>query len=233
VAAPFPTSSDPGSASAEAAAVNTYERYDAVRLTDVFVPSNTTNMVHSEQMFALDGPIRLGRSQSQGRLQIENQSSFALASVALVERTSREAEQGGATPALQGVWIGELRPGESRPAIFAPPIAVEKDAAPFDDERAAEEMLQKAPRLNLEPMFRLALDVTSFEPGEKRLVARIDDVLPGETASPAASQIRGAVLVVAHLDFGPPSEPLPDLNTSLDVKRKIEDADFGIEDVGP
>jgi hypothetical protein len=84
--------------------------------------------------------------------------------------------------------------------------------------------LQKAPRLNLEPMFGLALDVTKFEPGEKRLVARIDEVLAGETTSPAASQIRGAVLVVAHLDYGPRPEPLPDLNTRLDVVKKVEDA---------
>ena len=69
-------------------------------------------------------------------------------------------------------------------------------------------------------MFRLALDVKSFEPGEKRLVARIDEVLPGETISPAASQVRGGVLVVAHLDYGPRPEPLPDLNTRRDVVRK-------------
>ena len=210
--------------------VNTYERYDAVRLNGVFVPSNTTNMVHSEQMFALDGPIRLGRSQSQGRLQIENQSSYLLQSVALVERTSRDAEQGGATPALRGVWIGELRPGESRPAIFSLPIALDEGRGAVRRPSArAEERLQTAPRLNLEPMFRLALDVKSFEPGEKRLVARIDEVLAGETASPAASQVRGAVLVVAHLDYGPRPEPLPDLNTSRDVVRKNEDSGFGIE----
>jgi hypothetical protein len=133
---------------------------------------------------------------------------------------------------LRGVWIGELRPGESRPAIFSLPIAPTKDAVPFAPDRASEEMLQKAPRLNLEPMLRLVLDVNSFEPGEKRLVARVDEVLAGETASPAASQIRGAVLVVAHLDYGPRPEPLPDLNTSRDVVRKQEDSGFGSEESG-
>jgi hypothetical protein len=232
LAAPFPSSTNPSAAPAAVEGVNTFERFDAVRLSGVFVPSNTTNMVHSEQMFALDGPIRLGRSQSQGRQQIENQSSYLLQSVALVERTSRDAEQGGATPALRGLWIGELRPGESRPAIFSLPVAPTKEAAPFAPERASEETLQKSPRLNLEPMFRLVLDVGSFEPGEKRLVARVDQVLAGETASPAASQIRGAVLVVAHLDYGPRPQPLPDLNTSRDVVRKAEDADFGAEGNG-
>jgi hypothetical protein len=219
VAAPFPAGASPSDAAGATSAVCTYERYDAARLEGVFVASNTTNMVHSEQMFPLDGPIQLGRSKSQGRLQIENQSKFQLKSVALVERTSRAEEAGGTQPGLRGMWIGELRPGESLPATFSPPIVLGKDAAPFAAERAAEERLQNAPRLNFEPMFRLALDVTSFEPGEKRLVARIDDVLPGETVSPAASQVRGGVLVVAHLEYGPRPEPLPDLNTRQDVAQ--------------
>ncbi len=226
VAAPFPTSTNPSDANAAAAAVCTYERYDAARLNGVFVPSNTTNMVHSEQMFALDGPIKLGKSLSQGRLQIENRSSHQLMSVALVERTSREQEQGDAKPALRGMWIGELRPNESKPAIFSPPIVLDKDASPFAAERTAEERLQSVPRLNLEPMFRLALDVGSLEPGERRLVARIDDVLPGEAISPAASQVRGGVLVVAHLEYGPRPKPLPDLNTSRDVPKDDSTSDL-------
>lgn len=230
LAAPFPTSDNPSAKPAEVAGVNVFERSDAVRLTGVFVPSNTTNMVHSEQMSPLDGPIRLGLSQSQGRLQLENQSQHSLASVALVERTSHEAEAGGATPALRGMWIGELRTGESKPVLFSRPVVPQKDAAPFADERVAEGRLQNAPRLGIEPMFALALDVNNLEPGEKRLVARIDEVLPGEQASPAASQIRGAVLVVAHLDYGPRPEPLPDLNTRLDVERKVDEFELDVED---
>jgi hypothetical protein len=232
VAAPFATSATPSDAATATGAVCTYERYDAARLEGVFVPSNTTNMVHSEQMFVLDGPITLGKSQSQGRLQIENRSKHLLQSVALVERTSRAGEEGGTQPALSGIWIGELRPGESRPAIFSPPIVLDEDASPFDDERAAEGRLQRAPRLNLEAMFRLALDVNSFEPGEKRLVARIDEVLDGETVLPAASQVRGGVLVVAHLEYGPRPAPLPDLNTSRDVAKNDEESGFGSRDSG-
>jgi hypothetical protein len=162
-------------------------------------------------------------------LQIENQSPHRLSSVALVERTSREAEQGGATPALRGMWIGNLLAGESKPALFSLPVAVKKDAAPFADERVAEERLQNGPRLGIESMFRLALDVNSLEPGEKRLVARIDEVLPGEQASPAASQVRVAVLVVAHLDYGPRPEPLPDRNTRFDVERKVDEFELDVE----
>lgn len=232
VAAPFSTSADAASAPGANGSVANFERFDQVRLKGVFVPSNTTNMVHSEEMFQLEGAIQLGRSKSQGRLQIENRSKFLLKSVAIVERTSRDKEAGGREPELRGMWIGELRPGESLPAVFGQPILLEKDQAPFADERAAEEKLQSSPRLNLEPMFRLALDVKNFEPGERRLVARIDEVLPGESISPAASQVHGGAIVVAHLDYGPLAEPLPDRNTRSDVVLKAEVPEFGSQDSG-
>jgi hypothetical protein len=231
LAAPFSTSSKPDDSSESTGAVATFERFDAVRLRGVFVPSNTTNMVHSEQMFPLDGAIQLGRSQSQGRLQIENRSKFLLRSTALVERTSRDEESGGREPGLRGTWIGELRPGESLPAFFGQPIVLSKDEWPYEQERADEAKLVSKSRLDLEPMFRLALDVDSFEPGEKRLVARIDEVLPGESIAPAASQVQGSVLVVAHLDYGPLSVPLPDVNTRRDV-AKHEESGFGSQDLG-
>ncbi len=235
VAAPFSTSDKPqGPAAAEGGAVCRYERFDAVRLAGVFVPSNTTNMVHSEQMLPLQGAIRLDRSVSQGRQQIENRSQLWLHSVAIVERTASAEETdvaGAKPPALRGFWIGELRPGESRPASFAMPIVVGKDESPFAKERAAEERLQNVPRLNLEPLFRLALDVNSFEPGERRLVGRLDEVLTGETVSPEASQVRGAVLVVAHLDYGSGPAPLPDLNTRQDVAKGTEPG-VGSQDSG-
>ena len=223
VAAPFPTSANPQGTGGAGNSVCDFQRYDAVRLSGVFVPSNSTNMVHSEQMLLLDGAIQLGASQSQRRQQIENRSQFHLRSVAIVERTSREEEQNKqrpAEPGLRGIWIGELRPGTSALMTVLRPLIADKDKSPFADERAAEERLQHTPRLDLEPTFRLALDVNSFEPGEKRLVARVDEVLPGETISPAASQIQGAVLVIAHLSYGPRPEPEPDLNTRLDPAKE-------------
>ena len=76
--------------------------------------SNTTNMVHSEQMLPLDGPIRLGKSTAQNNTQIENRSQFPLRSVASSAGQAATEQKRGRT-ALEGVWIGELRPGESAP----------------------------------------------------------------------------------------------------------------------
>jgi hypothetical protein len=68
-------------------------------------------------------------------------------------------------------------------------------------------------------MFRLALDPNSMAIGEMRLVGRVDEVLPGQAITPAASQVSGANLVVAHLQYPPPPAPKKDANTRQDVKE--------------
>ena len=75
-------------------------------------------------------------------------------------------------------------------------------------------------------MFRLALDPKNIDEGETRLVARVDEVLPGQTITPAASQVRGATLVVAHLQVrrrSPPPEK--DRNTRRDIKATTTHAE--------
>ena len=61
-----------------------------------------------------------------------------------------------------------------------------------------------------------------MEEGETRLVARCDEVQPGETITPQASQIRGATLVVAHLAYAPPPPPEKDVNTRRDIKADTD-----------
>ena len=170
-------------------------------------------MVHSEQMLPLDGAIRLGESSIQRGRQIENRSQFHLESVAVVTTDAERTR-------IKGVWIGEMRPGESMAVPDnLPTVRAAEERAPFFEDRAAEERLQAVPRLDLEPTFALALDPKNFEPGETWLVGRIDDVLPGETITPAASQVRGATLVVAHLKYADLPKPMRDKNTRQDVSK--------------
>jgi hypothetical protein len=215
VAAPFSLGADPSKLKQVSFTTVDYERYDKVHLAGLFISSNTTNMIHSEQMLPLNGAIRLGKSKPQNNLQIENRGEFVLHSVAVVRRPTREEQKRGRAD-LEGTWVGNLGPAESAPVAFAP-IEVAKDSVAFADQRAAEDRVQHAGRLDLERMFRLALDPENFEPGEKRLVARIDEVLPGESVSPAASQVRGATLIVAHLEYAPLPKPRPDLNIRQDI----------------
>jgi hypothetical protein len=178
-------------------------------------------------MFTLDGPIRLGQSAARGGNQIENRSQFALRSLCVVRRPTREESQHDRR-GYEGRWIGQLLPGQSVAFSERMP-SLPTDKAPFVQERVDEARSLGGERLNLEPMFRLALDPSHLDEGETRLVARIDEVMPGQTITPSASQVRGATLVVAHLKYAPLPPPRKDVNTKRDIKAGEDDPDEDAE----
>jgi hypothetical protein len=206
--APFPAdmvASDFQLLSGQGLSPISFRRYESVQLNGLPVSSNSTGMVHSEQMHALDGPIQITSTVAK-RGQLENNSKMDLQSVCIVERIGSE---------LEGHWIGDLLPGQSLPLITS---HLPADKRPFEGERAKEANSAPRDRLNLEQMFRLALDPKNIVDGELRLVARFDEVLPGESISPSAAQVRGATLVVAHLRYAPLQTPDKDANTRQEIK---------------
>ncbi len=200
-----------------------FRRYDDVRLAGMPISSNSTGMVHSEQMMTFDGPIRLGRSAARGGEQIENLTKLTLDSVCIVRRPLPE-DRVPSGAKLYGKWIGTMSAGQSMP-ISLLPIETEDKTVPFAAERRTEQQVRGGDRLNLEPMFRLALEPQHLEPGEMRLVARVDEILPGEDITPAASQVKGATLVVAHLTYATLPAPRPDKNTRQDIKAEEEESE--------
>ncbi len=227
VAAPFPRGLDPGGSdfkmlSGQSRTEVELTQTKNVQLAGVQVSSATTEMLHSEQMFPLDGPLTFQQtSGSQAR--VVNQSQLPLESVAVVRRVDDDGE-----PRLIGGWIGDLHAGSGATVTFTP---LTEEA--FADNRTARAADDPA-RLNLEPMFKLALDPQHIEPGDTRLVGRVDKVLPGVNVTPSAAQVRGATLVVAHLARAPLAPPRPDVNSPRDVIRRYDDlggGDFG-EDFG-
>jgi hypothetical protein len=201
VAAPFPA----GAPTRQVRSV-TFERQDRSRLAGLDVDSATTEFVRSEEMLPMDATVTLG-SSSLGRPQLENRTPWELSDVAVVRR-----ETGGDPPRLTGCWIGKLSPSTSAPVTFAS-LAGEKSRALFWQERADAQRLAAAggansDRLDLEGLLELALAPATFEPGETRMVARLDAPLPGVTVRPRASQIRGATLWVGRLSY--PALPVPD-----------------------
>jgi hypothetical protein len=196
-------------------------RYDNVRLAGLPISSNSTGMVHSEQMLTLDGPIRLGQSSARRAAQIENRTKMALRSVCVVRRPTREESEQDRR-GFEGRWIGQMLPGQSIAiAERMPNLLINR--VPFMQKRLDEGRRAGAESLNLEPMFRLALDPQHIEQGETRLVARVDEVMPGQTITPTASQVRGATLVIAHLQYAPSPPPRKDLNTRRDFKADTDE----------
>ncbi|HEX6961910.1 MAG TPA: hypothetical protein VF175_08595, partial [Lacipirellula sp.] len=108
VATPFPRDDQWSPAIGDSLETVAFEKYDQPRLRGVAVSSATTQMIHSEQMVALEGAIRLFSPSNNPNLkQIENKSGFDLSDVVVLHR--KVDEQGKAT--LKGCWIGQLRNG--------------------------------------------------------------------------------------------------------------------------
>ncbi len=191
-----------------------FSRQERVRLRNLFVNSASTGMTHSEQMIDLGGAVSLGKS-SAGLPQVTNRTGHTITSLALVERPDGQKEGG-----LRGCWIGELLPGQS--ASVSMQAIADGDGTPFLKERAAENAAAATRRLNLEPLFELALSAELLETGAARAVARINRTLAGLEVTPRASQEQGATLLVAHLRHRLPAAPEGDANAPSDISKPRE-----------
>lgn len=216
LAAPFPPDDQFSLGFGDSYSVVAFEKYAETRLRGLAVSSASTQLVHSEEIYPLAGPLRLSTADA-GIPQLTNRTGQHLSDVALVRRNP-----GGD---LSGCWIGELRDGQSTSVSFRP-LSGGSKAVPFADERrdAAERATRIGqPRLNVDELVALAYRFpTAHDPlhgarAETRVVARIDAPLPGAVATPEVSQGSGATVVVAHLDYGPPPAPAPDANSPSDV----------------
>ncbi|RIK73534.1 MAG: hypothetical protein DCC67_17800 [Planctomycetota bacterium] len=222
VATPFPVldADDPRRAASDLApSTVAFERYDKTRLRGVQVASASTQMIHSEQMAALAGPVRLFAAENTPNLlQLQNKSGHDLADAVVVHR--RVGSDG--KDVLRGCWLGRVRQNTSALLSWSP-LAMPKAGLPYAAERAQAAKLDYRPRLDVDPLLQLALRFTGADDPlhglqeEYRLVARIDEVLPGAVASPAASQQAGATVVLAHLRRGDAAFPELDLNSPSDV----------------
>ena len=175
-----------------------------VTLDGLEISSNTTGMVHAEEMADVGGGFGW-QPLGGNRYRVTNDTRLTLA---------------GAGVLGQGKigWIGALAPG-------ADAVVELTDRPPEETEPWAEQLEQSpltsrsgsADGLNLRHMLLLAQNDISEESGsqEMRLVAWTDDELPGLTVRPVASQSRRVALVVGHLTYGPEPAPTADTNSSL------------------
>lgn len=243
VASPFPRDETWTPAIGDVLSTVAFEKYDQPRLRGVEVSSASTQMIHSEQMLPLDGPIRLYSPSNNPRLlQIENKSGFNLSDVAIVFRDGSNAVEpakvtraDGAAESpdeiqrqgwnnLKGFWLGDFKSGTALPLPPLQPLAVAKGELPFAAERARSTQLTSGERLNIDPLLRMAFwfpqldDPIHGSRDEYRLIGRIDEVLPGSVVSPTASQRTGATVVLAHLRRSDAPFPGVDKNSPLDVQ---------------
>jgi len=197
-----------------------FEKNRETHLRGLTVSSVNRRTVFSEEMHELEGTLRLGMS-SRGHQQVENFSGYHLKQVAVIHRSFDRNGQ----VQYRGSWIGDLRSGNSAVLGFTS-IGYTPEELPFADDRKQATQGSSADQLGMDALVKIAFrfpeaeDIRLQQQEEYRLVALIDNVMPGTKVAPAASQIQGATVVLAHLKFGELPSPVPDVNSIADVKEK-------------
>jgi len=194
-------------------------------LSGVKVQSNSTGMVHSEQMLALGGKLTLAGSDQKGWT-VKNNTKVTLRELGLIRRN--------AAGVAETAYVAELAPETSSPISFT----AAKWTPQTTDERgtkiAPREILwlsewDKSPVLSNTPaaedekegvrltrLARLAVDQLRVIPGDVRLVAWTDELLTGMDIAPAAPQNMTHTLVLAHLVRGDMPKIRPDATVADD-----------------
>ncbi|MBI1900210.1 MAG: hypothetical protein HYS13_03715 [Planctomycetia bacterium] len=180
---------------------------DDVLLSGFNVISNATGMLHSEQMQDVGGGLRL-RRRAAG-VEVVNDTKLRL--------------QGAAVSGPQGVaWVGTLEPGASARLEFLTAGQLNHWKKHRDDEPMTGRLISPD-HLNLRLLIKLAEDQKTFEKGETRLVAWTDALVEGMQIEPAASQVRAAAVVVAHLAHAPLGDVSHDSNARAMIEKKKDE----------
>jgi hypothetical protein len=156
------------------------------RLTGFTVESNSTGMVHSEQMYDLGGV--LDYTEQGGRYEVFNRTKYAIYNAGVV-RLRRDSPR-----IVEVAWLGDMQPGVGRQASYT--------TAPARLPLLAQWNLSTSVEVDrpLQRLLNLAQLSTALEVGEVRLLGIIREPLSGLTVEPEPSQSeRSPTLLVAHL----------------------------------
>ncbi len=175
-----------------------YGRSEGVTLEPLTVYSNSTEMVHAEQVIDLDGGILLGES-ADGRPAVKNTTGLSLKGT-LVLRCPKEGD-------IDFSWVGTLDHQQSVSMTFeiaseqqlwqhwnsSPETSVRKQGEPIAADNGDSGALYIGGVLN--ELVRK----TPLMPGQTRLFAYTDDRPGTLTVSPSEDQFDGRCVIVAHL----------------------------------
>ncbi|MGD9722476.1 MAG: hypothetical protein AB7O59_13305 [Pirellulales bacterium] len=174
------------------------------QLNDFNVSSNSTGMVHSEQMVSLNGTVDW-QQPDDGPATVENNARNRLSGVTVIRRLALAVEPlpgEKVKPVDEAAWIGDLKPGQKADVVFQPLAEAQQTITEARAEAPMTSSTAPPGTLGLRRLVALAEDVRTLEPGDVRLVGWYDQGLPGIHADPAAAQARRATLVIVHLRHG-------------------------------
>lgn len=189
------------------------------RLGGFFVDSNSTAMLHSEEMMDVGGPIELNSDESIPTL--VNRSRLALTGVGVIRRTS-EGE-------IEAAWVGDLKPRarvslQFRPASPARPWFPQWDRLSVSSSDGGDSSGTPSVRRLLE----IAVRNLVLRRGEARLVGWTGNGLAGVRIAPAISQAHGVTFVLQHLRFARYEAPQRDRNLIEEVTNHADTSDTDV-----
>ncbi len=178
----------------------------AVRLEQFSVSSNSTGMLHSEEMLPLAGGLELLPQVSPGVYRLRNGTGLQLSHAGVVG-------PGG------GAYLDTIEPSEVREFTLSETDNIRQGAPNWSQSIAR----YTYDGLRLGPLYNLAILGSKEE--EIRLVATTGDEIPGMTITPRANQAHHATVVVAHLGQAIGSAPRPqvDFNSRVDAAESIDE----------
>ncbi len=182
------------------------------RLSGFSVLSNSTGMVHSEQLLDLGGTISL--AGADGSYRVDNQTDHDVREAAIVRRISKEG--------FEVAWVGDLKSKTAVPVTFSPLIDQRVDF-PQWQENPTTSLIVPPDEVSLRELIDLAVDPERLGIGGVVLAGWTDQPMPGVTIRPAASQAMYRTMIVANLRYPTliPSES--DANTYWELAKNRPD----------
>lgn len=181
-----------------------------IRMDGFDVSSNTTAMIHAEQMFDLGGGIEL-KSVGGNLYKITNHTRYSWLGAGVMKVDLHNGQKHD-----QEFWIGDLKSGETVSVHLADSKG--KAADEWCDKLHTLSQRPALAGLDLRPLVHLAQE--QIPVNGLALVGWLDEELPGMTIEPVASQARHVNFVVAKLSYGPGAKPLEDSKSRESFERE-------------
>jgi hypothetical protein len=169
-----------------------------VSLEGLEISSNTTGMVHSEEMLQLDGGIEC-KKLAGDRYKITN-------------NTGLEFKGAGVVHSNGAAWIGTFAPGASQ-TVKLESWTADQGQLWAKQRQESPVTAEGAPAEGMHLRKLLVLAEKELAQNDLRLIAWTDEELKGLSVLPAASQGRQLAMVVAHLKYFDPPLPKPDVSS--------------------
>ena len=204
----------------------TCRRGEQLTLSGLPVGSNSTGLVHSEEMLDLGGGFSL--LDAGGTCRLVNRSALNLHGVGLLRKDS--------SGEYQEAWIGEVPAAEAAGTSSRTQPAAEvpvrwHDSSPSDADtplwsrqRDASPISKSNPPagiLNVRRLLEIGQNPADLGDGEVRLIGWSNDNLPGLSIEPASPQAKRGIVVIAHLRYGFGDAPRPDKNLRIPLLPEL------------